>query len=386
MNLFGKSLKDVTFADLELLISGKVKESKIVDYKLLLKLDDDKAKVNMLKDFVAFANAQGGCLIYGIKEKDTYPTEIVGFRLKEYDSLIMQIQSLANTKIEPPIFSLQFKMIAITPRKSVLIIYVPKSWSALHRVNYQTSTFYFRQAGKNQSMDVYQIKQSMLMNQAYDKKIHDFIKERKKLIMHENIPVNLKMGPRLLFYVLPIEPFLNNASYDLMHYFNSPLECPPVSNSTVEKFMNIDGVVVTNGNNNPVYSYVQLFRNAVIEAGDTQLFNEENRTLSFDMGSKLLHALEQYLKIFDRYRINSSIYINISIMNARGYKISLPEPQNSVRAIDRDQIMFDTYVHSGLLNEVQIALRPMFSLLFNAFGVPKNLYYDAQGNFIKENK
>lgn len=386
MNLFGKSLKDVTFDDLELLISGKVKESKIVDYKLLLKLDDDKAKVNMLKDFVAFANAQGGCLIYGIKEIDTYPTEIVGFRLKEYDSLIMQIQSLANTKIEPPIYSLHFKQIPITPRKSVLIIYVPKSWSALHRVNYQTSTFYFRQAGKNQSMDVYQIKQSMLMNQTYDKKIHDFIKERKKLILQENIPVNLSVGPKLLFHVLPIEPFLNNATYDLMHYFSHPLECPPVSNSSVEKFLNMDGVVVTNGSKSQVYSYVQLFRNAVIEAGDTQVFNDQNRTIAFEIGSKLIHALEYYLNIFAHFKINSSLYIAMSIMNAKGYKITLPESQDNVRAIDRDQIMFDTYVHSGSLSEVESALRPLFSLFFNTFGVPKNLYYDASGNFIKENK
>ncbi|MGE3317978.1 MAG: helix-turn-helix domain-containing protein [Candidatus Berkiella sp.] len=386
MNLFGKSLKDVMLNDLELLISEKVKESKIVDYKLLLKLDDDKAKVNMLKDFVAFANAQGGCLIYGIKEVDTYPTEIVGFRLKEYDSLIMQIQSLANTKIEPPIFSLHFKQIPITAKKSVLIIHVPKSWSALHRVNYQTSTFYFRQAGKNQSMDVYQIKQSMLMNQTYDKKIHDFIKERKKLILHENIPVNLKDGPKLLLHVLPIEPFLNNATYDLMHYFNNPLECPPVSNSSVEKFLNIDGVVVTNGNNGQVHSYVQLFRNAVVEAGDTQVFNEQNRTISFEMGDKLMHALACYLNIFARYKISSSLYIAMSMMNAKGYKILLPESYDTVRAIDRDHIMFDSYVHSGSLSEVENALRPLFSLFFNTFGVSKNLYYDAKGHFQTSNK
>ena len=164
MNVFGKPLKEVTLADVELLVSQKVKESKIVDYKLLLKLDDDKSQINMLKDFVAFANAQGGCLIYGVKEIDSVPTEIVGYRVKDFDLLTMKIQSLANTKIEPPIYNLSFRKIPYAGNKSILIIHIPKSWSALHRVNYQTSTFYMRQAGKNQSMDVYQIRQSMLLN------------------------------------------------------------------------------------------------------------------------------------------------------------------------------------------------------------------------------
>jgi len=66
MNVFGKPLNEVTLADVEFLVSQKIKESKIDDDKLLLKLNDDKAQINLLKDFVAFANSQGGCLIYGI--------------------------------------------------------------------------------------------------------------------------------------------------------------------------------------------------------------------------------------------------------------------------------------------------------------------------------
>jgi len=102
------------------------------------------------------------------------------------------------------------------------------------------------------------------------------------------------------------------------------------------------------------------------------------------MGSKLLRALEHYLAIFARYKINSSLYIGMSIMNAKGYRILLPEGNDLVRAIDRDQIMFDAYVHAGSLSEVESALRPLFMLIFNTFGVSKNLYYDKQGNFKKE--
>ena len=373
MNVFGKPLKEVTLADVELLVSQKVKESKIVDYKLLLKLDDDKSQINMLKDFVAFANAQGGCLIYGVKEIDSVPTEIVGYRVKDFDLLTMKIQSLANTKIEPPIYNLSFRKIPYAGNKSILIIHIPKSWSALHRVNYQTSTFYMRQAGKNQSMDVYQIRQSMLLNQTYEKMIHDFIKERKKIIAHGQVPVAMPDGPKLLFHVVPIEPFLNHSSFDVMRYFDKPEECAPISSSLINRFLNLDGLVVTSGNQSQVYSYVQLFRSGVIEACDTKVFNVQDQTIAFEVGNKLYEAFTNYLKILQSYKINSSLYVSISLVNAKGYRIKLPN-EIQVRAIDRDPVVLETFVHSGVNTEANDALKPLFNLFFNVFGVGKNWF------------
>jgi hypothetical protein len=374
MNLFGKPLKEVTLADVELLVSQKVKESKILDYKLLLKLDDDKSQINMLKDFVAFANAQGGCLIYGVKEVDSIPTAVVGYRVKDYDLLIQKIQNLANTKIEPPIYTLHFRKIPYAGNKSILIIHIPKSWSALHRVNYQTSTFYMRQAGKNQSMDVYQIRQAMLLNQTYEKKIHDFIKERKKIIAHEQVPVTMGQGPKLLFHIVPIEPFLNHASFDVLRYFDNPQACAPISSSPIEKFLNLDGLVVTHGDATHIYSYVQLFRCGVIEACDARVFNSETKTIAFELGNKLTNALSNYFQILQSYKINSAIYISISLLNAKGYRMKLPESNEATRAIDRDPVVLETFVHTGVNTQANEALKPLFGLLFNVLGVGKNLF------------
>src|ERR1019366_9995941 len=68
-------LKLETQADLEALHTGNIKESISLEYKASLAIDkkDDNKKLEMARDVCAFANADGGQIIYGMTEKDHEP-------------------------------------------------------------------------------------------------------------------------------------------------------------------------------------------------------------------------------------------------------------------------------------------------------------------------
>jgi predicted HTH transcriptional regulator len=60
--------------DIEALHSGNILESLTLEYKASGAIDKTEAKKQeMAKDTLAFANADGGQIIYGMKEKDHYP-------------------------------------------------------------------------------------------------------------------------------------------------------------------------------------------------------------------------------------------------------------------------------------------------------------------------
>ena len=68
-------LKLETQADLEALHTGNIKESISLEYKASPAIDkkDDNKKTEMARDVSAFANADGGQIVYGMTEKDHEP-------------------------------------------------------------------------------------------------------------------------------------------------------------------------------------------------------------------------------------------------------------------------------------------------------------------------
>ena len=75
-----------TPAHIHFLMDGKPPESRFLDYKESLPSDE----VELLKDVSAFANTQGGAIVYGIREDNTVPTEIAPLSVIDEDKTLNQ--------------------------------------------------------------------------------------------------------------------------------------------------------------------------------------------------------------------------------------------------------------------------------------------------------
>lgn len=117
---------------LENLISDGIEESLSLEYKSSPALDKtDQKKVNEIaKDVSAFANANGGILIYGIKEKDHLPEKIdpIERSLVKREWLEQKIQDCIRPKID----NIKIHPITIDSDtdKVVYLIEIPKSSTA----------------------------------------------------------------------------------------------------------------------------------------------------------------------------------------------------------------------------------------------------------------
>ncbi|MEJ1938336.1 ATP-binding protein, partial [Nostoc sp. NIES-2111] len=96
-------------ADLAELLAGQVPEGLHLDYKRDLYGTADADKREVLKDISAFANAAGGHLIIGMDEQNGVPVSIPGIAGTNPDEIVLRLEQLARTGLEPRIPGLRVR-------------------------------------------------------------------------------------------------------------------------------------------------------------------------------------------------------------------------------------------------------------------------------------
>src|ERR671938_360761 len=125
--MINKQWNQITKAEIERLVIEAVPESHTLDYKQEMPDESPKGKLDFLTDVVAFANASGGDLIFGLKERraEGKPTAIPeGFQKLRvagtFDEAMRRLESLIRTGVEPKL-SVQIRTFEGLPEGPVVI-------------------------------------------------------------------------------------------------------------------------------------------------------------------------------------------------------------------------------------------------------------------------
>ena len=141
--------------DIDSLIKNEVEENIHLDYKAAGALDkDDKKRTEITKDISAFANSDGGIIVYGVSEEDHKPKEIslIDGRIytKEWLENIIQL-------IQPRIEDLKIYPIRVDDiGQSIYVVKIPRSSNAPHMA--RDKRYYKRFNFKSEPMEDYEVK------------------------------------------------------------------------------------------------------------------------------------------------------------------------------------------------------------------------------------
>jgi hypothetical protein len=153
-------LKLETQADLEALHTGNIKESISLEYKASPAIDkkDDNKKTEMARDVSAFANADGGQIVYGMTEKDHEPAGLDnGVDGNAYPEI--WFEQVLQQHITPPIPGLRIRHIPLTKPMVAVVIEVPATKADPHQVS--DGRYYRRHNFNRLTMEHYEVRDSM---------------------------------------------------------------------------------------------------------------------------------------------------------------------------------------------------------------------------------
>ena len=393
MALF-KPLNDITEYDLQSLVDQKENEGRNLDYKKTLILGNPRFAEELRKDVSAFANSAGGDLVFGISEQGGTPQALCGFDLgsstaEQYQNGLIEI---LQSRIKPRIQGIAIRMLSISNGKSVAIVRIPKSFARPHQIEVGSKDFqfWFRHDRTNQRMDVDELRTVILSSDTLTERLRSFRIERIGNVLSGQTPIALLDCTKIVMHLVPLTAYELTTRYDLSLMLNSRIGLlnPIYANFHDVPRYNFDGILAHDRYSTEAAggSYVQVFRNGIIESVEGRLFSySEGKSLDMARIEEFLfQALGRYLKVQQNLGVNPPVVLMLSLLGVSGYYIDMGRPgiYRGDKIIHEDTLLLPEELIDDLDDEEQEIMKPIFDRIWNAAGWERSINYDANGKRI----
>jgi hypothetical protein len=389
MSLLSRAPEAINESDLQGLVDNRTIENKFLEYKEQLPGNADSDKKEFLADVSSFANASGGDLIYGIRSANGSPTEFCGLRISDIDAEISRLENIIRTGLAPRIHDHIWPVGKIGSRVAI-IIRVKKSWAAPHMVTYTDhSKFYSRNSNGKYALDVSELRAAFLLTDTISQRATSFRFDRLDKVQSGETPVSLMKNPKIVVHLIPFGSFDPTLKFDLsvIEKDLEQLRSPYLVSTGFWGRYNFDGYVVYShlATHELPCSYVQVFRNGVIEIVDAFLLRNKDCVIySYNFEGDLLKALPNYLLIQKKLGADTPIFVLLSVLGVAGFKIVTKLKTGRVdttEGVDRINLVVPEIVIDEFDAHLGRTMKPVFDTVWNAAGRACSLNYDDSGEW-----
>ena len=219
----GKSFLDCIEEDLkELLGNTAYREDEHIDYKEAFTIDSypkgdsrrDKAIAELRSDICAFANADGGYLLFGIQEDgEGVAKELVGVTVQNKDKYEMNLNNWLQSVL-PRIPTYKTAFIPLTNEKYVVVIAIENDYFApyIHLVDERDYRIYKRNGNSKRTIPYTELKNMFVQSISLEKEIEKYRRERVECYLEGNT-MHIKYASIFVFHIIP-DSFMDR-SYDI---------------------------------------------------------------------------------------------------------------------------------------------------------------------------
>lgn len=370
---------------IQTLIDNEQIELKKLEFKRDLPGQSSDEKKEFLADVTSFANTQGGDLVLGIdQEEGTGKPIYKGISNNDIDSTIQRIESIIRDGVDPRIVGISIISVPFDDSSLVLIIRIPNSWIGPHRVEFRGHfKFYARNSNGKYPMDVDELRVAFNLSATIVERMRDFRLQRISKISVNETPVPFWDSPRVVFHFIPMDSLLSPKSYDIKYFFDLPTELHPMRATSWFHSYNLDGVITYAGpgSSQGSHSYVQLYRNGIIEAVEGSMLSNEEKKLVYTttLVEESVLSFKRFFDVYKKLGIDPKIVFYMTLVGVKGFSIphtEFPDFIGEIHNIDRDIIFLPEIVIEDYDISPEKILKPNFDLLWNACGFPGCPLYD----------
>jgi hypothetical protein len=385
-----KQIDQIEKPDIDRLIENEVRELRTIDYKMELPGNSDKDKKEFLADVSSFANAAGGDLVFGVREEEGVPKEVNGLTC-DLDAEILRLENIIRDGLDPRIPGVKSQPVDGFQNGSVLVIRVPQSWNAPHMVKFKNSSrFHTRNSAGKYQMDSTEIRSAFLLSEAIPEKIKRFRDDRIGKIIAGETPVPMSSSRSMILHILPIGSFSRETTVDFEECRIGNIQLEPLAGGGWRFRFNMDGFFTFSGQSatDKSNSYCQLFRNGAIESAFSKVIREDSsgsflKAAFFE--EIIVKATVSYMKVLKKLGIEAPIVITLSFVNFKGVQLErdFMSETGEIYSLNKNVFLFsdiliEDYESAKNQNSAAKALRPIFDMVWNAFGLPCSTSFNDQ--------
>ena len=401
MAIWGHDLSKIELKQINELVNDKERENLYLDYKENLPdFKIEQSKRDFLHDITAFANANGGDIIYGIKDKkDTkglataIPEKIVGLDSSiNSDQMQRRIEDIAITNIDPPLRGLLFRWIDYKTEK-ILILRIPKSWAKPHAVQYKHDIrIYIRTASGKKPLEYREMKHMIIESSTMIDRIKNFRNERLNLLKEGKL--HLHLAPSLaVIHMVPFASFeqIDTYSVQFLEEKINNLSCFPLGYRGIGNTRyNFDGFLALGElgryNKKKITSYLLAFRNAIIESACNAITNKYDSAYAFpviELEKFLICAYKQYLDFYKSINLPLPLIVFISILGTQNKYIVFDDIRHGGESgpIDRPELLMQEIIVESYDTKPKDVLKPAFDTIWNAADMSRSFSYNEDGSY-----
>jgi len=390
--MIDKNISLITIEDIKYLVENKVVENKRLEYKKELHVDTDSEKKEFLADVSSFSNASGGKIIYGVTENrnDGTAAKINGLNIDNVDSTIQKLENIIVSGIEPRIPSIEIKPLINHEKNYVLIIDIPKSFMSPHRVIYKNhGHFYSRTSNGKYALDVAELRTLFNFSESIYERVRNFRNDRISKVSAHEMPINFINKPKCLLHLIPLTSFDPSFSINMDIIVKSPDITRPIYCSGYSFRFNFEGYLTYSmGSDNKAYSYVQIYKNGIIEAVTIGLLGDLKEgygipSLTFE--EELIIAFKLYYQLLKKLEIPAPFITALTLIDVKGQYMGVDSLFNSIHkqvTIDRDILVIPEEIVQDYNQDGDKVLKPIFDSVWNSCGFAFSRYYDSEKNWV----
>ena len=384
--------RDVDKVDEELLLSlvkdGTI-EDRHLDYKEKLDLSTDAQKKEFLADVTSFANAAGGVLIYGMKEKDKVAVELSGVALDQPDNEEAQLNSVIISGTDPRVPGFRVIVVPLSSNRHAVVIGIPSSWMGPHMVAFQSkqnTRFYSRTSNGKYALDVTELRNAFLLTESRGERIRRFRDERLSRIVADEGAMRLTGSVRSVLHVVPFSAADPTFRIDLNCFLSRGVEWQSLyALMWHDALPSFDGYLFRGEmSTSGAGRYLQVFRNGAIES----VGSSEPRPKS-DMRCIRMEYLESRSRAalfaaIDCYRhlgVEPPVFVMYALCGVKGMVVGSPNTDmredGVFMPLNRDTFLVQERLLESLDANADALLHPMFDEVWNASGWPGSPNWDS---------
>jgi len=386
-------LSKIQEKDIDELLRAQVREDRTTEYKSLLSPNSD----SLMKSVSSFANSVGGDLIFGIEAKDGVPMGAPGLNRSAIDKDMLRLMSLSRSALQPPLAlkDFDFREVPWKNGTAILILRVPQSWARPHQLR-NTGLFFGRSPAGAYVLDVSELKELFDMSERLPERTNRFVDEQIKKVIEGRRPVQMittvikpgVAGPypatKIVFHLIPTSAFSSASRLDVrgnagkLEGSLKPLGIytgdQDLRSRDLSYRLNLDGwVAYEGGRRGQTPSYIQIFRNGILEAVHAP--DEENgprNVVLTDYEAKLSKALPDYVKVLSELEIEPPFFLYLTLVNVYGWYLRGEEFRTSEFAFETQIVKAPEVAVSEPGFDTDGALLQLFNVIWQAVGDKKS--------------